>query len=80
MFKWINSQSKIIKIILFIPIYGFVFSALYCISSYLTFKKDITTLIVGICLFIPFIGFFFAITDLIKISLNEKITLFCDNE
>ncbi len=76
--KWLNSLKKYQRILLFIPLWGFIVSAIYRIASYVKYKKDVTALIVGICLFVPFIGLIFAITDLITICLNKNITIFCD--
>ena len=77
---WLDRQSKITKIILFIPLWGFLVSAIYRIASYIKYKKDITTLIVGICLIVPFIGIFFSIVDLVTVCLDKELTLFVDHD
>lgn len=77
---WLDKQSKITKIILFIPFWGFLVSTIYRIASYIKYKKDITTLIVGICLIVPFIGIFFSIVDLVTVCLDKELTLFVDRE
>ena len=38
---WLDRQSKITKIILFIPFWGFLVSAIYRVASYIKYKKDI---------------------------------------
>ena len=48
MTKWFDSLSKEIKVILLIPIWGWVFSALYRIFYYVEKEKDVPTLIVDL--------------------------------
>lgn len=72
--KWFEDLPWIVRIILFIPIWGWVFSALNRIFKFVN-KKNVVTLVVGILCIIPIIGFVLSIVDLITTILSNKITV-----
>jgi uncharacterized membrane protein YjjP (DUF1212 family) len=79
MTKWINEQTKLVKIILFFPIWGWVFSGLYRIFKYIEGNKNVVTLVVGLlALFIPFIGFVVSIIDLLTVIIDNKVEVLAD--
>lgn len=74
---WFDKQSKIVRILLLIPAWGWLTSGLYRFFRYGK-SKNLVTLVVGIlCLFaIP--GFVVSLVDLITTALNDKIELLAD--
>lgn len=72
--SWFESLPKIVRIILFIPFWGWVFSALNRIFKYVN-KKNTVTLIVGIICILPIIGFVMSIIDLVTTITDDKITV-----
>jgi uncharacterized membrane protein YjjP (DUF1212 family) len=79
MTKWINEQTKLVKIILFFPIWGWAFSGLYRIFKYIEGNKNVVTLVVGLlALFIPFIGFVVSIIDLLTVIIDNKVEVLAD--
>ena len=46
--KWFDSQSKIVRIILLIPIWGWIFAGLYRIFKYVNGSKNTVTLVFGV--------------------------------
>ena len=72
--KWFENLSKFLRIILFIPIWGWVFSALNRIFKYVN-KKNVVTLVVGILCIIPIIGFVLSIVDLVTTITSDKIAV-----
>lgn len=72
--KWFENLSKVLRIILFIPIWGWVFSALNRIFKFVD-KKNTVTLVVGILCIIPIIGFVLSIVDLVTTITSDKITV-----
>ena len=78
MTKWFDSLSKEIKVILLIPIWGWVFSALYRIFYYVEIEKDVPTLIVGILCIIPVIGFIVSLLDLVTMLTKNSFSICFD--
>lgn len=76
--KWFDSQSKIIRIILLIPIWGWIFAGLYRIFKYVNGSKNTTTLVFGVLFIVPFIGFFGSIIDIITTATDNKISFLAD--
>lgn len=76
--KWFDSQSKIVKILLLIPIWGWVVAGLYRIFKYLDGNKNTTTLVFGILFIVPFIGFFGSIIDIFTVATEDKIKFLAD--
>lgn len=72
--SWFESLPKIVRIILFIPFWGWVFSALNRIFKYVN-KKNTVTLVVGIICILPIIGFVMSIIDLVTTITDDKITV-----
>ena len=70
--KWFEDLPRIVRIILFIPFWGWIFSALNRIFRYVD-KKNVATLVVGILCVIPIIGFIMSILDLITTLTDDKI-------
>ncbi len=73
--SWFEKLDKVIRIILFIPFWGWIFSALNRIFKYVD-SKNTTTLIVGIICVLPFIGFILSIVDLVTTITDDKIKVF----
>lgn len=72
--SWFENLPKIVRIILFIPFWGWVFSALNRIFKYVN-KKNTVTLVVGIICILPIIGFVMSIIDLVTTITDDKITV-----
>lgn len=74
MVKWFDSLDKIVRIILFIPFWGWIFSAIYRICTYAEgTEKNVTNLVVGILCIIPIIGFIISILDLVSTITDDKV-------
>lgn len=72
-----DSLDKVIRILLFIPIWGWVTSGLYRIFKYAQ-SKNVTTLIVGCLCIIPVVGFFVSIVDLVTTIIDDKVKVLAD--
>ena len=73
--KWVDEQSKVVKILLFIPIWGWVIGFLYRLFKFIETKETAT--LIGMILFvIPFTGFILSIVDLVFIIIEDKIKIF----
>lgn len=76
-----NQLDKIIRIILFIPFWGWIVSGIYRILKFVDGGNNgnILTLILGILsIVIPFIGLVFSIVDLVTTIINDKVTFFAE--
>ena len=73
MAKWLDSQSKLIKILLFIPFWGGLVGIVYRIFKYIESKETSTLVcaIVGL-----FLGFFISIIDLVSVIIHGEVTFF----
>ena len=70
--EWVDSQSKGVKIILFIPFWGWIFGFLYRLFKFIETKETAT--LIGMILFIiPFTGFILSIVDLVFIITEDKL-------
>ncbi len=81
MVKWFNEQDKIIRIVLLIPFWGWLVSALYRILLYVEGdKKSTVTLVIGVLCLLPFllVGLVFSIIDLITTATADKITFLAE--
>ena len=67
MAKWFDGLDKLVKIILLIPIWGWIFAGLY----------RIFTLVMGILCIIPIVGFIFSIIDIVTVATENKIKILC---
>ena len=70
--KWVDEQSKAVKILLFIPIWGWIFGFLYRIFKFIE-TNETATLIGAILFFIPITGFILSIVDLVFIATEDKL-------
>lgn len=73
--------DKIIRIILFVPFWGWIVSFLYRLFKFIDRGNEgnILTLVIGIlCLVIPFIGLVVSIIDLITTATSDKVTFLAD--
>ncbi len=75
--KWYDSQNLVIKILLLIPIWGWIFSGLYRIFKF-TSSKNIVTLIIGVLCFVCAVGWIISIVDIITVALTGKISILAD--
>ena len=73
MAKWLDEQSKLIKILLFIPIWGGLVGIVYRIFKYIDSKEKSTLIcaIVGV-----FLGFFISIIDLVCVITKNEVTFY----
>ena len=76
--KWIDEQSLLVKILLFFPIWGWVFGFLYRLFKFIGDTNKVINLIGAILFVIPFTGFILEIIDFICIFLNGKPSLIVD--
>jgi len=68
--EWFDKQDKVIRIILLIPFWGWIFSLIYRIVRFAEHKD--TASLIGFILAI-FFGFVIALIDLITVITNDKI-------
>ncbi len=73
--KWVDEQSKAIKILLFFPIWGWIFGFLYRLFKFIE-TEETATLIGAILFIIPFTGFILEIVDFIFIIMVGNVKLF----
>ena len=73
--KWVDEQSTAVKVLLFFPIWGWIFGFLYRIFKFIE-TEEIATLIGAILFIIPFTGFILEIVDFIFIIMEGKVKLF----
>ena len=78
MAKWFDDLDKLVKIILLIPIWGWIFAGLYRIFTYVDNKKNPVTLVMGILCIIPIVGFIFSIIDIVTVATENKIKILCE--
>jgi len=70
--KWVDEQSKGVKILLFFPIWGWIFGFLYRLFKFIETSETAT--LIGMILFIiPFTGFILSIVDIVFIVTEDKI-------
>ena len=73
--NWFDGRDKLLKIILLIPIWGWIVAGLYRISIYLK-TKNMSTLIAGILTIIPIIGIIVCVIDIITVYSENRIVFF----
>jgi len=80
MIEKFNNLDKSIRILLFIPIWGWIVSALYRIFLYdESESKNTTYLIVGIfSLIFGILGFILSILDLVSTITQDKVTFLAE--
>lgn len=75
--KWFDGQSTLVKILLLIPVWGWIFSGLYRIFKFIDSKNPLT-LIIGILCFVCIVGWIASIVDIITVALTGNITVLAD--
>lgn len=75
--KWFDNQNLIVKILLLIPFWGWIFSGIYRILKF-TYSKNVVTLVIGILCFVCFVGWIASIVDLITVITTGKITVLAE--
>ena len=70
--KWVDKQSKAVKILLFIPFWGWIVGFIYRILKFVE-TNETATLIGAILFLIPFTGFILSIVDLVFIISENKL-------
>ena len=75
--KWFDGQSTLVKILLLIPVWGWIFSGLYRIFKFIDSKNPLT-LIIGILCFVCIIGWIASIVDIITVALTGNIAVLAD--
>ena len=78
MAKWFDGLDKLVKIILLMPIWGWIFAGLYRVFTYVDKKKNPVTLVMGILCIIPIVGFIFSIIDIVTVATENKIKILCE--
>ena len=73
--KWVDEQSTAVKVLLFFPVWGWIFGFLYRIFKFIE-TEETATLIGAILFIIPFTGFILEIVDFIFIIMEGKVKLF----
>lgn len=73
--KWVDEQSTAVKILLFFPIWGWIFGFLYRLFKFIE-TEETATLIGAILFIIPFTGFILEIIDFIFIIMEGNVKLF----
>ena len=76
MCEWFDDLNKGIRIILLIPIWGWIFSGLYRIFKYVDDSDNASpvTLVLGICCLIPIVGFVLSIIDIYTTVTSDNIS------
>lgn len=69
--KWLDEQSKIVKILLFIPFWGWAVGAVYRVFKFIE-SKETTTLVGAILDIIACIGFFISIIDFVFVLIGKE--------
>ena len=72
--KWVDEQSKAVKLILFFPIWGWIFGFIYRILKFVE-TSETATLIGAILFIIPFTGFILEIVDFIFIIIEGNLKI-----
>lgn len=77
MIKEFDKLPQIARVILFIPIWGWLVSGVYRIVKFCEeSNRNVLTLVIGIlCLCTGVIGAVMSIIDLITTALNDKVTI-----
>lgn len=75
--KWFDGQSTLVKILLLIPVWGWIFSGLYRIFKFIDSKNPLT-LIIGILCFVCVVGWIASIVDIITVALTGNIAVLAD--
>ena len=76
--NWIDGLSKGMKILVFFPLWGWVFGFLYRLFKFINDTSKVINLIGAILFLIPLTGFVLEIIDFVFIFVNEKPTFLVD--
>ena len=71
-YKWFDKQDLIVKVVLLIPIWGWLISFLYRLDKFLEHKDVASLLGMILAIFTP-TGFFISVIDLITVLAYGKI-------
>ncbi len=72
--KWVDEQSLLIKLLLFFPIWGWIFGFLYRLLKFLSDTSKTINLVGAILFLLGPIGAILEIVDFIFVILNGKPT------
>lgn len=72
--KWVDGQSTLIKVLLFFPIWGWIFGFLYRLFLFINDTSKVINLIGAILFVLGPIGFVLEIIDFIFVIINGKPT------
>jgi len=72
--NWVDGQTTLVKILLFFPIWGWVFGFLYRLFKFIADTNKVINLVGAILFLLGPIGFVLEIIDFIFIFLNGKPT------
>ena len=73
--KWFDEQSKTIRVVLLIPIWGGIIGILYRIFKYIE-TKHTGTLVGAILEIVPLVGFIISLLDFIFMIVDNKFKFF----
>ena len=76
--NWIDGQSKGMKILLFFPIWGWIFAVLYRIFKFVNDTTKTINLVGAILFIIPFLGWVLEIVEFVLVIINDKPSLFVE--
>lgn len=76
--NWIDGLSKDMKILVFFPIWGWVFGFLYRLFKFINDTSKVINLIGAILFVLGPLGFVLEIIDFVFIFVNEKPTFLVD--
>ena len=76
--NWIDGLSKGMKILVFFPIWGWVFGFLYRLFKFINDTSKVINLIGAILFVIPFTGFILEIVDFVMVIVNDKPSILVD--
>ena len=76
--KWIDDQSWLVKVLLFIPIWGWVLGFLYRLFKFINDTNKTINLVGAILFVVPGIGWVFSIVEFILVIVLGRPTLFVD--
>ena len=76
--NWIDGLSKGMKILVFFPLWGWVFGFLYRLFKFINDTSKVINLIGAILFLIPLTGFVLEIVDFVMVIVNDKPTVLVD--
>ena len=76
--NWIDGLSKGMKILVFFPLWGWVFGFLYRLFKFINDTSKTIDLIGAILFLIPLTGFVLEIVDFVMVIVNDKPSILVD--